>query len=155
MSEQINNRMSIIKKVFFVLLALDIIGMILGGIALFPAFKTMAEYGQMMMGVFIVITAVVAAVQLFEILAKIFLIRSTSPEFSWTDGRKGYVVAAKLLWVFNLGAVIIGVLSIGGEGATLINQANLYIRLLASVVEMVVVSFYLRTTKKLFADTKE
>ena len=91
---------------------------------------------------------------LFEILAKIFLIRSTSPAFSWSSGRKGYITAAKLLFLFNLAAVIIGVLSMGGEGATLISQLNSYIRLLASVVEMIVVFCYLRMTKRLFADAK-
>ena len=133
--------MSMIKKAFSVLLIFDFIGMILGWIALFPTFKTLSEYGQLMMGVSIAIVAVAVAVQLFEILAKIFLIRSTSPEFSWSDSRKGYVVAAKFLWLFNLASAIIGVLSIGGEGATLINQINTYIRLLASVAEMIVDEF--------------
>lgn len=147
--------MSIIKKVFFILLVLDIKEIISVGIALFPTFKTLAGYGQLMLGVAIVIAAVTAAVLLFEIFAKIFLIRSTSPTFSWSDGRKGCVASAKLLWLFNLGAAIIGVLSIGGEGATLVNQVNLYIQVLASVAEMIAISFYLRTAKRLFMDTKK
>lgn len=144
--------MSVIKKAFSILLILEFIGLILSGTALFPTFKTLAEYGQLMMGVFIAIFIVDVAVILFEILAKIFLIRSTSPEFSWSSGRKGYVVAAKLLFLFNLAAVIIGVLSMGGEGATVISQVNSYIRLLAAVVEMIVVFCYLRMVKRLFAD---
>ena len=152
MNKQIETGMSVIKKAFSILLILEFIGLILSGTALFPTFKTLAEYGQLMMGVFIAIVAVAVAVILFEILAKIFLIRSTSPAFSWSTGRKGYITAAKLLFLFNLAAVIIGVLSMGGEGATVISQVNSYIRLLAAVVEMIVVFCYLRMVKKLSAD---
>ena len=154
MNKQIETGMSIIKKAFSILLILDFIGFILSGIALFPTFKTMAGYGQLMMGVFIAIFIVDVAVILFEILAKIFLIRSTSPAFSWSTGRKGYITTAKLLFLINLAAAIIGVLSMGGEGATLISQINSYIRLLASVVEVIVVFCYLRMVKRLFADAK-
>ena len=102
-----------------------------------------------MLGVIAVIVAVMAAIWLFEILAKIFLIRSTSPAFSRKTGRKGYITAAKLLALFNLGAVILNVLSAGGEGATLINQAYLYLCVLAAGAEMIAAVFYLRTVKKL------
>lgn len=154
MSKQISGRMSIIKKAFFILLVLDVIGLLSVIIALFPMFQRLAGYGQLMLGVAIVMVTVMAAVLLFEILVKMFLIRSASPEFSWSTGRKGYVVAAKFLWLFNLGAAIVGVLSAGGEGATLINQGRLYVQVLASVAEMIVVFFYLRTTKRMFMDTK-
>ena len=133
------------KKIFSVLLALDLIGLILACINMLPTFKTMAEYGQIMMVVLIVMTAVMAVVLLLEILAKVLIIRSTSP------GRKGCITAAKLLIVFNLCAAVLGLLSAGGEGATLLNQANLYLRLLASVVEMITALFYLRAAKKLCA----
>ena len=154
MNKQIDNRMSMMRKACSLLLILDFIGLILAGIALFPTFKELAKYGQPMMGVAIVIATVFVAVLLLEILAKICLIRSTSPAFSWSTGYKGCVVAARLLFLFNLGAAIIGVLSMGGEGATLINQGNLCIRLLDSVVEMIVVLFYLHMTKRLIMDTK-
>ena len=101
------------------------------------------------MGIMSAMFAALAAIQLFEILAKVFLIKSTSPSFSWTSGRKGYIAAARLLLLFNFGAVIINLLSSGGEGATIINQANLYLRVLASVAEIIAVFFYLRKVKKL------
>ena len=143
--------MNVLKKIFSVLLALDLIGLILMGISLVPTFKMMDEYGQIMMTVMIVMVVLMTVILLFEILAKIFIIRSTSPTFSWSSGRKGYITASKLLLLVNLGAAILGVLSAGGEGATLLNQANLYLRLLASVAEMIAAFFYLRTAKKLCA----
>ena len=155
MTKQIQDKMSILKKAFFVLLVLDLIETILVGIALISTFKTTAEYGEMVMIISIVIIAMTVAVLLFELFAKIFLIRSTSPAFSRANGRKGYVVVSILLWICNFGAAIIGLLSIGGEGATLLNQSRMYIHLFASVAEMMVVSFYLHTTKKLFMDTKK
>jgi hypothetical protein len=154
MNKQIDNRMSIIKKAFSILLILDFIGLILSSIALLPTFKELAKYGQPMIGVAIAIVSVFAAALLFELLAKFFLIRSTSPAFSWSTGYKGCVVAARLLFLFNLGAAIIGVLSMGGEGATLINQGNLCASVMSSVVEMIVVLFYLRMTKRLIMDAK-
>ena len=42
----------------------------------------------------------------------------------------------------------INLLSAGGEGATLINQGYLYLRVFASVVEMIAVLLYLRAAKK-------
>ena len=149
MSKQINDKMSVFKKAFFILLILDVIGSILADIALLPTFMHRAEFGQPMMSIMSAMFAVLAAIQLFEILAKFFLIKSTSPSFSWTSGRKGYIVAARLLLLFNSGAVIINLLSSGGEGATIINQANLYLRVLASVAEIIAVFFYLRKVKKL------
>lgn len=140
--------MPVFKKVFIVVLVLDIIGLISAGIALLPTFKQLAGYGQPMMGILCAMVAVMAAIQLFEILAKLFLIKSTSPEFSWTSGRKGYIAAAKLLLLFNFGALIINLLATGGEGATLINQGNLYLRVLASAAEIVTVFLYLREVKK-------
>ena len=152
MRTQIHDRLIAVKKVFFVLLVLDLIEMVLSGIALFPTFQTLAGYGQPMLTVSIVMIALMAAVLLFEIFAKMFLIRSASPAFFRSTGRKGCTVAAKFLWLFNLGAAIVCALSFGGEGATLINQGNLCVRLLASVAEMIAVSFYLRTIKALFKD---
>ena len=58
------------------------------------------------------------------------------------------MTAMKLLVLFNVGAVIINLLAAGGEGATLLNQANLYLTVLASAAEVVAVSAYLRTVKK-------
>ena len=72
-SEHINDRMSVYKKVFFILLVLDVIGLISAIIALLPTFQKLPGYGQPMMGVVIVMIAVVVAIQLFEILAKVFL----------------------------------------------------------------------------------
>ena len=141
--------MSAMKKAFLILLVLDIIGLLSAAIALLPTFKQMAGFGQPMMGVISVMIAMMIAVQLFEILAKFFLIKSTSPTFSWTSGRKGYIAAAKLLLLSNFGAVIINLLSAGGVGATLINQGNLYLRVLASAAEITAVFFYLRKVKKL------
>ena len=149
MSKQINDKMSVFKKAFFILLILDVIGSILADIALLPTFMHRAEFGQPMMGIMSAMFAVLAAIQLFEILAKVFLMKSTSPTFSWTSGRKGYIAAARLLLLFNAGAVIINLLSSGGEGATIINQVNLYLRVLASVAEIIAVFFYLRKVKKL------
>lgn len=149
MHKEINDKISVFKKVFLILLVLDIIGLISAVIALSPTFKQMAEYGQPMMAVFSVMFAIMVATQLFEILTKIFLIKSISPVFSWTSGRKGYIVSAKLLILFNFGAVVINLLAAGGEGATLLNQGNLYLHVLASVAEIITVFFYLRKVKKL------
>ena len=155
MSKQVSNRMHIFKKIFFVLLVLDFVELILVVITLYPTFKQLAGYGQLMLGVTSVIVAVIVAVLLFEILAKIFLLRSTSPIFSWLSGRKGYATAAKLLLLFNLGAVLFNLLSAGGEGATLINQGRLYLQILASVAEIIAAFCYLRTVKRLFMSIKE
>ena len=149
MSKQINDKMSVYKKVFLILLVLDMIGLISAAIAFLPTFRQLAGYGQPMMGVISVMIAVVAAIQLFEILAKVFLIKSTSPAFSWTSGRKGCIAATKLLLLFSFGAVLVNLLSAGGEGATLMNQVNLYLRVLASAAEMIAAFFYLRKVKKL------
>ena len=101
MHKEINDKISVFKKAFLILLVLDIIGLISAVIALSPTFKQMAEYGQPMMAVFSMMFAIMVATQLFEILTKIFLIKSISPAFSWTSGRKGYIVSAKLLILFN------------------------------------------------------
>ena len=105
-----------------------------------------------MLGVISVIASVIVAVLLFEILAKFFLIRSTSLTFSWSSGRKGYVTAAKLLLLFNIGAVLFGLLAVGGEGATLINQGRAYLQILASVAEIIAAFCYLRTVKSIKKD---
>ena len=155
MRTQIHDRLIAVKKVFFVLLVLDLIEMVLSGIALFPTFRTLAGYGQPMLTVSIVMIALMAAVLLFEIFAKMFLIRSASPAFFRSTGRKGCTVTAKFLWLFNLGAAIVCALSFGGEGATLLNQTNLYLRMVSSVAEVVVVVCYLRTVKKLFKEINQ
>ena len=149
MNKQFNNKMQILKKVFLVLLILDVVGLVLAAIALLPTFQTLAGYGQFMLIIFGVIVAVIAAVMVFEILAKLFLLRSTSPAFSWSSGRKGYATVARLLVIFNLCAVIFNLLSTGGEGATLLNQGRLYLQALSSLVEVMAAFFYLRTVKKL------
>lgn len=149
MSKQINDKMAVFKKAFLILLILDIIGSILSDIASLPTFINRAEFGQPMMGIMSAMFAALMAIQLFEILAKVFLIKSTSPTFSWTSGRKGYIAAARLLLLVNSCAVIINLLSSGGEGATIINQGNLYLRVLAAVAEITTVFFYLRRVKKL------
>lgn len=148
LSKQIIDKLPLLKKVFLILLVLDVIGLISMVATLLPTFNQLAGYGQLMLGVISVMVAVIVAIQLFEILAKIFLIKSTSPTFSWTSDRKGYVAAAKLLLLFNLGEAVLNVLSAGGEGATLINQGYLYLRVLASVVEMIAAFFYLRAVKR-------
>ena len=155
MSNQVSNRMHILKKIFFILIVLDFAELILAGIALCSTFKQLAGYGQLMLRVASVIVAVIVAVLLFEILAKIFLLRSTSSTFSWSSGRKGYATAAKLLLLFNLGAVLFNLLSAGGEGATLINQLRLYLQILASAAEMIAAFCYLRTVKKLVMSIRE
>ena len=147
MSKQIQDKMHSFKKAFYILLCWDVLSLILSGIALLPTFKKLAGYGAIMLGVASVIVAIVVAIMLFEILAKVFLIRSTSPAFAWSSGRKGHVTVARLLLVFNLIAVIVGLLSAGGEGATLLNQANLYLTVLAAVAEVIAVCAYLRTVK--------
>ena len=144
-----NDKMGVFKKVFFVLLVLDLIGLILTGINLFPMFRRLAGYGRLMLIVASVMVVMAAAVLMLEILAKILLIRSTSPAFSWSSGRKGCVAAAILVLLFNLGAILVNMLSAGGEGATLINQGYLYLRVLASAAEIVTAIFYLRTVKRL------
>lgn len=155
MSNQVRNRMHIFKTTFFILLVLDVVELILVGIALYPTFKQLAGYGQLMFGIASVISAVIVAVLLFEILAKIFLLRSTSPTFSCSSGRKGYATAAKLLLVVNLGTVLVNLLSVGGEGATLINQLRLYLQILASAAEIIAAFCYLLTVKKFFMSIKE
>lgn len=149
MSKQVSNKMHILNKVFFIFLVLDCVGLIGLGISLYSTFKIVSGYGQMMLGVVGAITAVIAVVQVFEIVAKIFLIRSISPTFSWSSGRKGYTAAAKLLILFNLAAVLINLLSAGGEGATLLNQGRLYLQVLASIAEIIAAFWYLGTIKRI------
>ena len=144
-----------LKKVFVILLFLDVIELLLSGAALYPTFGELAGDGQFMLVVISVMAAVIVAVSLFEILAKLFLLRSTSPTFSWASGRKGYLTAAKLLVFFNLCAVIFNMLAVGGEGATLINQARIYLQILASAVEMIAAFSYLRIVKRLVLEIKE
>ena len=148
MSKQSNDKMTVLKKAFLILLVLDMIGLISAVIGLLPTFKQMPEFGQPMMGIFSVIIAVMIAIQLYEILAKVFLVKRISPAFSHTSGRKGYITAAKFLLLFNFGAVIINLLSAGGVGATPINQGILYLRVLASAAEIIAVFFYLHIVKK-------
>ena len=151
MSKQIKDKMSMFKKVFFILLVMDFVSLVMSGITLFSVFKDLSGYGKLMIVVASVIAATFVAVLLFEVLSKIFLLRSTLPEFSWSSGPKGYITVAKLLVLFNFGAAIVGVLSAGGDGATLLNQAYLYLQTLASVVEMITALLYLRTVKS-FSD---
>ena len=148
------DKMQVLKKAFLVLMVLDLIKLILMVIEIVPTLKQMSEYGQMVLIVGGVIATVEIAVLLFEVWGKFFLSRSTSPAFSWESARRGYVAVARLLLLINLGAAIIDVLSVGGVGATLINQAYLYLCLLASIAEMIAVFLYLRATKKLLADAK-
>ena len=149
MSKQANDKMAILKKVFWVLLVLDALSLILAVIELIPTFQRLAGYGAIMFVVAGVMMTMTLAVMLFEIVAKIFLIRSTSPAFSWSTGRKGYTTAAKLLLAVNLITAIISVLSLGGEGATLVNQARMYLQILVAVAEMITVIFYLRAVKNI------
>ena len=149
MSEHMNEKLHKFKKVFLILLIFDLIELIQSGVNMLPSFMELEEYGQMVMIVSIVITGLVAVILLFEIFAKLYLMRSTSQTFSWESGRKGYVAAAKLLLVFNLGAVLVNVLSMGGEGATLLNQMNLYLHVIADIVETIAIILYLRKVKRL------
>ena len=149
MSEHMNEKLHKFKKVFLILLIFDLIEVIQSGVNMLPSFMELEEYGQMVMIVSIVITGLVAVILLFEIFTKLYLMRSTSQTFSWESGRKGYVAAAKLLLVFNLGAVLVNVLSMGGEGATLLNQMNLYLHVIADIVETIAIILYLRKVKRL------
>lgn len=144
-----NGKLHKFKKVFLILLIFDLIELIQSGVNMLPSFMELEEYGQMVMIVSIVITGLVAVILLFEIFTKLYLMRSTSQTFSWESGRKGYVAAAKLLLVFNLGAVLVNVLSMGGEGATLLNQMNLYLHVIADIVETIAIILYLRKVKRL------
>ena len=149
MSEHMNEKLHKFKKVFLILLIFDLIELIQSGVNMLPSFMELEEYGQMVMIVSIVITGLVVVILLFEIFTKLYLMRSTSQTFSWESGRKGYVAAAKLLLVFNLGAVLVNVLSMGGEGATLLNQMNLYLHVIADIVETIAIILYLRKVKRL------
>ena len=144
-----NGKLHKFKKVFLILLIFDLIELIQAGVNMLPSFMELEEYGQMVMIVSIVITGLVAVILLFEIFTKLYLMRSTSQTFSWESGRKGYVAAAKLLLVFNLGVVLVNVLSMGGEGATLLNQMNLYLHVIADIVETIAIILYLRKVKRL------
>ena len=155
MSEHMNGKLHKLKKVFLILLIFDLIELIQAGVNIIPSFRELEEYGQMVMIVSIVITALIAVILLFEIFAKLYLMRSTSQAFSWESKRKGYMAAAKLLLVFNLGAVLINVLSMGGEGATLLNQLRVYLSILVSAVEVIVVLFYLGAVKKILKNKAE
>ncbi|MBR5489706.1 MAG: hypothetical protein IKV79_00375 [Oscillospiraceae bacterium] len=148
MSTEKTSKMRIFKKIFFVLLILDIIGLILLGIAMFPTFKTISGYGSFMLVVACIMIAILVIIMLLEILFKAFLIRTTSPTFSWDSPRKGYKRAAKFLIVFNILAAIIGLLSLGGEGATVFNQARIYLNMIVSALEVVTAIFYLIAAKK-------
>ena len=155
MRKQIGDKMYRLKKVFVVLLVLDVMELLSTGVALYPTFGELAGAGQFMLVVMSVMAAVIVSVSLFEILAKLFLLRSTSPTFSWASGRKGYLTAAKLLVFFNLCAVIFNMLAVGGEGAPLMNQARIYLQILASAVEMIDAFSYLRIVKRLVLEIKE
>ena len=150
-----NGKLHEFKKIFLILLIFDLIELIQAGVNMLPSFMELEEYGQMVMIVSIVITALIAVILLFEIFAKLYLMGSTSQTFSWESKRKGYVAAAKLLLVFNLGAVLINVLSMGGEGATLLNQLRVYLSILVSAVEVIAVVFYLGTVKKILKNEEE
>lgn len=153
--QQVSNKMHIFKVAFLVLLVLDFVELILVGIALYPTFKKLAGYGTLMLCVAGVIVAVIVAVLLFELVAKVFLLRSTSLTFSRSSGHEGYTAIAILLLLVNLGAVLFNLLSAGGEGATLLNQMRLYLQVLASVAEIITVFCYLRTVKRIFASINE
>ena len=155
MSKETGNKMHIFKKLFLIFMTLDFVELILVCIALRPMSETLAGYGQLMLCIARVTEIVIVATLLIDILAKLFLLRSTSANFSWASGRKGYVIAAKLLMLFNLGTAIFNLLAVGGEGATLINQLRLYLQILASAAEAIVVFCYLRTVKRLSAGAKE
>ena len=116
MSKQINDKLSFLKKVFLVLAVLDAIALITAVINVLPTFRQMAEFGQPMAAIFRVMFSGMVAIKLFEILAKVFLMKSTSSEFSWVSGKKRCMTAMKLLVLFNVGAVIINLLAAGGEG---------------------------------------
>ena len=150
-----NGKLHKFKKVFLILLIFDLLELIQAVVNMLPSFRELAEYGQMVMIVSIVITGLVAVILLFEIFAKLYLMRSTSQTFSWESKRKGYVAVAKLLLVFNLGAVLINVLSMGGEGATLLNQLRVYLSILVSAVEVIAVVFYLGAVKKILKNKEE
>ena len=145
------NGMAIVKKVLLVLMALDSVSLILTGVALFPTFKRLAGNGTLMLVVALVLVAVAVAAMLFEILAKLFLIRSASRN----SGGSGYVVFAAFLMVINVVAALINWLSTGGEGANLINQGRMYLQILASVAEVITVGCYLHVRKKLAKSGKE
>ena len=142
------NKMSVFKKLFIVLLALDSISLILAAVALIPTFKTLAGYGAMMLIVSGTMSVMAVAVMAFEVLAKVFLIRSTSPVSPRAAGRKGYVAWAVILLVFNFGAVLVNLLAAGGEGATLLSQSRTYLKILTSVAEIITIFCYLPAAKK-------
>lgn len=150
MSREIHNKMHIFRKAFWVFMVLDIIELVSVGATLGSNFKMMAEYGALMFGVTSVITVGAMAVLLFQILAKRYLIRSTSAASVKSAEGKGCIIAVRLLILFNLAAAIIGVLALGGEGATVITEMRGYLQILASAAEVMVVFFYLRTVKKAF-----
>ena len=150
-----NGKLHKFKKIFLILLIFDLLELIQAVVNMLPSFRELAEYGQMVMIVSFVITGLVVVILLFEIFAKLYLMRSTSQTFSWESKRKGYVAAAKLLLVFNLGAVLVNVLSMGGEGATLLNQLRVYLSILVSAVEVIVVLFYLGVVKKILKNKEE
>lgn len=147
-----NNSKPILKWAFLALLVFDLIGLALTGVAMFPTIQNLASNGTLLLIVGGVMCAVVLAVLLFEIFAKVFLIRSVSPQASRRMGRGGCVALAVLLLVFNFGAAVISLLATGGEGATLVNQARLYWQMVISVVEMITAVFYLCAAKKIFAE---
>lgn len=142
------NKMSVFKKVFIVLLALDSISLILSTIALIPTLKMLAGYGTIMLIVSGTMSVMAVAVMAFEVLAKAFLIRSTSPTSPRAAGHKGYVAWAVLLLVFNFGAVLINALAAGGEGATVLSQSRTYLQILTSVAEIITIFCYLPAAKK-------
>ena len=84
-----NGKLHKLKKVFLILLIFDLIELIQAGVNMLPSFMELEEYGQMVMIVSIVITVLIAVILLFEIFAKLYLMRSTSQTFSWESKRKG------------------------------------------------------------------
>lgn len=145
--EKETKRLLFLKKAFFVFVAIDLVSLFLFGAALSGLFKTVSEYGQFMVAVASAIVIITLAVLLFEIAAKLYLIRSTATVYKKQSIRKGHIAAARLLLVFNLLTAVFCLLSTGGEGANLLNQLRLYFQILSSAAEAAAAILYLYTAR--------
>lgn len=137
MSEKSNNKMRVLKGFIIALLVLDVIAFVLACVNLIPSFGLFADYGEIMLVVASIITFLILAVILFEVVAKIFILRKNSSAL------------AVFLIIFNAISAIFGFLSLGGVGATVLNQSRIWIEIFASVAEVVVAAIYLGAVKKL------
>lgn len=82
MSEKTSNKMRILKGFIIALLVLDVIAFVLACVNLIPSFRLFADYGEILLVVASIMSSLVLLVMLFEVVAKIFILRKNIPAFA-------------------------------------------------------------------------